>query len=284
MAENIAQKLKLSNLKLKLKDWENLETKLNEEKLPLNIALVGKYTGLEDAYLSVIESLKIACYHAGRELNLTWVDSEKIENDNPKAWKQLKSVDGILVPGGFGKRGIEGKIKAAKYARENNVPYLGLCLGMQLLTIEFLRDILKDPSITSEEFDEENKLNKNKYAIHFLPGQHKDRDKGGTLRLGSYPCKLIPGTKTYELYGKVDSINERHRHRYEFNNIYKEKMEKAGLKVSGIFKKDNLVEIVENTNHPFMIGCQFHPEFLSRPHRPHPLFVGLIKAAISHKR
>ncbi len=280
LAEQIAQKLKLKELKLDLTDWENINQKITQEKEPLKIGIVGKYTNLEDAYLSVIESLKIACYHSNRELDLVWIDSEKLENEDPKHWKLLKSVKGILVPGGFGKRGIEGKIKAAKYARENKIPYFGICLGMQLMTIEFLRSVTGDNQITSEEFDEEGQLNKSQYAIHFLPGQHKDKDKGGTLRLGSYPCNLVPGTKTYKLYGNKKLIHERHRHRYEFNNSYKKVLEKNGMTISGLYEKENLVEIVELQNHPFMIGCQFHPEFLSRPAKPHPIFLGFIQASI----
>lgn len=280
LAQLIAEKLKLGELNLKLQDWEDITFKLEIEKEPLRIGIVGKYTNLEDAYLSVIESLKIACYHSNRDLDLVWIDSEKIENDDPKHIKLLSSVQGILVPGGFGRRGIEGKIKAAKYARENKVPYFGICLGMQLMTIEFLRHVTNDNQITSEEFDEDNKLDRKKYAIHFLPGQHKDKEKGGTLRLGSYPCNLVPGTTTYKLYGNKKLIHERHRHRYEFNNIYKQTIEKNGLKISGFYEAENLVEIVENQNHPFMIGCQFHPEFLSRPAKPHPLFFGFIQSSI----
>ncbi|MFA5947919.1 MAG: gamma-glutamyl-gamma-aminobutyrate hydrolase family protein, partial [Candidatus Gracilibacteria bacterium] len=170
------------------------------------------------------------------------------------------------------------KIMAAKYARENRIPYLGLCLGMQIMTIEFARTMLENPKITSEEFDEDGKIGKENYIIHFLPGQFKDKEKGGTLRLGSYPCKLKKGTKTYDLY-KEDLIHERHRHRYEFNNKFKDALEKAGMEFPGIYQKENLVEIAEIIDHPFMIGSQFHPEFLSRPARPHPLFFGFIKAA-----
>lgn len=280
LAEQIAEKLKLKDLKLNLTDWQQIETKLNQEKEPLKIGIVGKYTNLEDAYLSVIESLKIACYHSNRDLDLVWIDSEKIENNDPKHLKLLHSVKGILVPGGFGRRGIEGKINAATYARENNIPYFGICLGMQLMTIEFLRHVKNDPQITSEEFDEDQKLDKSKYAIHFLPGQHKDKEKGGTLRLGAYKCDLTPGTKTYKLYGNKKQISERHRHRYEFNNKYKATLENNGMKISGFYKDANLVEIVEIEDHPFMVGCQFHPEFLSRPAKPHPLFFGFIQASL----
>ncbi|MCX6735107.1 MAG: CTP synthase [Candidatus Peregrinibacteria bacterium] len=274
----IADRLNLGKLKPNLKEWEDLEKKINAKRTPLNIAIVGKYTGLDDAYLSVIESLKIAGYHTGTDTKIMWVSSEKLEENDKDTWANLRTADGILVPGGFGKRGIEGKILAAKYARENKIPYLGLCLGMQIMSIEFARLALKDSQITSEEFDEEGKLDASKYAIHFLPGQHKDRDKGGTLRLGKYPCKVIKGTKTYELYKSTD-IEERHRHRYEFNNEFKDKLEKAGMVFSGIYEKGNLVEIAELKDHPFMIGCQFHPEFKSRPTKAHPLFRGFIEAA-----
>ncbi|MBI5754320.1 CTP synthase [Candidatus Peregrinibacteria bacterium] len=274
----IANKLNLGKLKPNLKEWQDLENKIKAKKSELNIAIVGKYTGLDDAYLSVIESIKIAGYHTGCDTKIMWVSSEKLEEQDKETWKNLKKADGILVPGGFGKRGIEGKIMAAKYARENKIPYLGLCLGMQIMTIEFARFALKDNQITSEEFDEEGKLNASKYVIHFLKGQHKDRDKGGTLRLGKYPCQIKKGTKTFNLY-KNSNIEERHRHRYEFNNIFKEKLEKSGMDFPGIYKKGNLVEIAELKEHPFMIGSQFHPEFKSRPTKAHPLFKGFIEAS-----
>lgn len=278
VAELVAQKLHLGNVTPMLEDWETLVSKIEAKRDPIRIALVGKYTNLDDAYLSVIESLKIACYHQDLELELDWIDSEKVEQKDEKVWETLKEVDGILVPGGFGKRGIEGKIMAAKFARENNVPYLGLCLGMQILTIEYAREFLKDAEITSQEFDEEGKLDNSKYAIHFLAGQHKDKEKGGTLRLGSYPCKLEEGTLAHKLYNQ-DLIFERHRHRYEINNKFREKLKNSDWKASGLFEEGDLVEIAEIKSHPFMIGSQFHPEFLSRPHRPHPLFMGFIEAS-----
>lgn len=283
LAELIGKKLHLGEVKPKLKDWENLVNKIHSKSPDLKIALVGKYTGLDDAYISVIESLKIACYHQSRQLNLIWIDSEKLEDKDKKVWKELRSAKGIIVPGGFGTRGTEGKIMAAKYAREKKIPYLGLCLGMQIMTIEFAREISQDKEITSEEFDEEGAIDPKKYIIHFLPGQYKERAKGGTLRLGAYPCKLTKNTKTWKMYEEKSAISERHRHRYEFNNKYKKLIEEKGLTVSGIFKEANLVEIVELKRHPFMIGCQFHPEFKSRPNKPHPLFFGFIKAAISRK-
>lgn len=278
LAELVAQKLHLGNVTPMLEDWETLVSKIRAKRDLVRISLVGKYTDLDDAYLSVIESLKIACYHQDRELDLQWIDSEKLEANDEKSWESLRSSDGILVPGGFGIRGIEGKIMAAKYARENKVPYLGLCLGLQIMTIEYARFQLKDSQLTSEEFDEDGKLSSDKYVIHFMPGQHKDKDKGGTLRLGAYPCKLTDGTLAHKLYGQ-DLIFERHRHRYEINNEFVKKLANSDWKPSGMFEEGNLVEIGELKNHPFMIGSQFHPEFLSRPHRPHPLFMGFIEAS-----
>jgi CTP synthase len=256
---------------------------IKKERELMKVALVGKYTGLDDAYLSVIESLKIACFHQGKALDLIWIDAEKLEEKDEKAWKKLEEAKGIVVPGGFGIRGTEGKILAANYARTHNVPYLGLCLGMQIMSIEFARAMLDDKEITSEEFDEAKKLDPKKYIIHFLPGQSETRAKGGTLRLGAFPCKLISNTKTKKLYGDANLIHERHRHRYEFNNIYRKKLEAKGFTVAGINQKHNLVEIAEIKDHPFMIGSQFHPEFLSRPGRPHPLFAGFINACIQNK-
>lgn len=278
LAQLIGKKLHLGNLKPQLKDWIELNNKIKAKREKLTIALVGKYTGLDDSYLSVIESLKIACYHQKKDLDLLWIDSEKLEKKDTETWKKLKSAQGVILPGGFGTRGTEGMVMTAKYCRENKVPYLGLCLGMQIQTIEFARHMMKDERFTSEEFDDHNKLSPDFYVIHFLPGQYKERDKGGTLRLGTYPCKLTKGTKTAKLYGK-ETIHERHRHRYEYNNDYRKKFESAGLLTAGIFAEGNLVEIVELKNHPFMVGCQFHPEFLSRPHKPHALFKGLIEAS-----
>lgn len=279
VAQLIANKLNLGKVNPKLKEWKALIDKIKQDRKQLKIALVGKYTGLDDAYISVIESLKIACYHQDRSLDLIWIDSEKLEENDEKTWKKLKKADGIIVPGGFGIRGTEGKIRAAKYAREKNIPYLGLCLGMQIMSIEFARHALKDPQITSEEFDEKGKIDPKKYIIHFLPGQSAEKEKGGTLRLGSYPCKLIPKTKTKKLYNK-NTTHERHRHRYEFNNTFTKRLEKKGFVISGVNPKQNLVEIAEIKDHPFMIGSQFHPEFLSRPNKPHPLFYGFVEASI----
>ncbi|MFH1284419.1 MAG: CTP synthase [Candidatus Peregrinibacteria bacterium] len=278
MTELIAEKLNLGKLHPQLAEWKTLVKKIKAKKTTLKIGMVGKYTHLEDAYISVIESLKIACYHQNRDLKVIWISSEGLEEKDKKVWADLRSVNGMVVPGGFGIRGTEGKIMAAKYAREHRIPYLGLCLGMQIMTIEFARHALKNEKITSEEFDEDNKMGEENHIIHFLPGQSCDRAKGGTLRLGSYPCKIKKGTLTHKLYGK-DLVEERHRHRYEFNNDYKDMLEKAGMIFSGINPKQNLVEIAEIADHPFMVGSQFHPEFKSRPNRPHPLFKGFIQAA-----
>lgn len=279
LAEIVAQKLKLGKIKPNLKEWIAMVKRIKETKKMLKIALVGKYTHLDDAYLSVIEALKSAGYYHKRKINLVWIDSEKLEKKDKGTWNNLKKVAGIVVPGGFGTRGIEGKIAAAKYARENKIPYLGLCLGSQVMTIEFARYVLKDPKVTSEEFDEAGKIDPSKYIVHFLPGQFPGRAKGGTLRLGAWDCVLKKGTKAYKAYKKI-KISERHRHRYEFNDNFREVLEKNGLVISGEAPKVKLMEIVEIKNHPFMLGTQFHPEFKSRPYRPHPLFRDFVGAAV----
>ena len=284
MAEIIAEKLDLGNVKPDMREWVKGKERHAESKKTVKIAMVGKYTQLDDAYLSVIESIKTAAVFEKRHAEIVWVDSEKLEKKDQATWKFLKSCAGMVVPGGFGKRGIEGKIAAAQYARTERVPYLGLCLGAQLMTIEFARATLHDPKLTSEEFDEDGKLGRDKYVVHFLPGQHKDKDKGGTLRLGAYVCTLKSGTKARAAYGSAE-ISERHRHRYEFNNAFKKQLEQNGLIFSGIWenpslRSGSLAEIVELKDHPFMLGSQFHPEFKSRPHRPHPLFAAFMKEVV----
>jgi CTP synthase len=283
IAQLVGKKLELKRVKPQMEDWEKLVKVIRSDRKEMKIALVGKYTGLDDAYISVIESLKIACYHNKRALKLVWINAEKLEKKSKAEWKKLEECAGIVVPGGFGTRGTQGKILAAQHARKNKIPYLGLCLGMQLMTIEFAREVLDNKNLTSQEFDEDEKLTPDNYVIHFLPGQHKNRAKGGTLRLGAYPCKLIPGTKAAKAYGKKE-VSERHRHRYEFNNAFRKPLEKHGMVFSGIYEKDNLVEMVEIKKHPFMVGTQSHPEFLSRPNRPHPLFNGLIEASIKQSK
>lgn len=282
VARIIGEKLSLGSLTPNMTEWEEGRLRHDAAKETAQIALVGKYTGLEDAYLSVIEAIKSAAVFHGRKAEILWIDSEKLEQEDKETWTLLRSADGILVPGGFGTRGIEGKIAAIHYARIKKIPYLGLCLGGQLLAIEFARAVLKDPALTSEEFDENGKLPKSKYVVHFLPGQHREMKKGGTLRLGTYRCSLQPGTTAAKAYGKQE-ISERHRHRYEFNSALRKKLEAKGLIFSGIWKKTGLAEIVEVKGHPFMVGTQFHPEFQSRPHRPHPLFAAFIGTAIGKK-
>ncbi|HLC75620.1 MAG TPA: CTP synthase [Candidatus Peribacterales bacterium] len=283
MAEIIAEKLGLGSVKPDMKEWEAGGKRHSAAKQEVKIALVGKYTGLDDAYLSQIEAIKTAAVFEKRRAKIIWIDSEKLEKNDKALWKQLKAADGIIVSSGFGKRGIEGKIAAARFARTTKVPYLGLCLGSQILAIEFARFALNDNELTSEEFDEKGKLDRSKYVVHFLPGQDAGRAKGGTLRLGAYRCKIKKGTKAYSAYGKTE-IEERHRHRYEFNADFRSALEKKGLLFSGEWPESGLMEIVEVKDHPFMLGSQFHPEFKSRPHRPHPLFAAFMKAVVRSQR
>ncbi|PIU24501.1 CTP synthase [Candidatus Berkelbacteria bacterium CG08_land_8_20_14_0_20_39_8] len=262
------------NLKLKKSDnsWQKLVDKIESPKEQIKIAIVGKYMDMRDTYLSVTEALKAACWDNNCQLELGWIDSEKIEKLG--AEKLLKNFAGIVVPGGFGNRGIEGKIAAARYARENNIPCLGLCLGMQIATIEFARFTLKTKDCNSEEFSPKTK----NPVIHLMDSQSHIKEKGGTMRLGAYKCKLTAGTIAARAYDQ-SIISERHRHRFEFNNDYRAKLEKSGLVVAGINPEQNLVEIIELKDHPFFVASQFHPEFKSRPNRPHPLFREFIKAA-----
>jgi len=257
-------------------EWEAIVAEVRREKPPINIALVGKYIELHDAYLSVREALEHAALHLGLELNIKWIHSADLEKG--KGMDIIQKVDGILVPGGFGSRGTEGKIIATRYARENKIPFLGLCLGMQLMVVEFARLVLANDQINSSEFDRSSPYP----VIDLMPDQRGIVDMGGTMRLGLYPCTLQPGTKAadaYAQYVKESVVQERHRHRFEFNNNYRDVLEKAGMIYSGISPDARLVEIAELKDHPFMVGTQFHPEFLSRPNRPHPLFVGFIKAS-----
>ena len=254
------------------KQWEKLVEEVKRPKPEVTIALVGKYVELHDAYMSVREALKHAALAAGVEVKINWVHSADLEKE--KSWDMVKSADAILVPGGFGSRGTEGKILAARYARENKIPYLGLCLGMQLMCIEFARNVLGYEDANSSEFDRTTPH----AVIDLMNEQRSITDMGGTMRLGLYPCNLQPGTKAAAAYG-VAQIEERHRHRWEFNNAYLAEFQKAGMVFSGLSPDGKLVEVAELADHPYMVACQFHPEFLSRPNRPHPLFVGLMKAA-----
>ena len=255
-----------------LTDWRLLVHRMENAKKHLPIAVVGKYADLHDAYLSVKESLRHAGVFHDRDVDISWVQSEDIERDGPDEW--LNHVSGIVVPGGFGSRGVEGMITSAEYARDLGVPYLGLCLGMQVMVIEQARHKLGLPLANSTEFDPATP----NPVIDLMPDQRGVRDMGGTMRLGNYPCHLIPGTKAAQAYG-AGEILERHRHRFEFNNAYREPLQEQGLLATGLSPDGRLVEIVENVDHPFMVGVQFHPEFKSRPQLPHPLFRDFIEAA-----
>jgi CTP synthase len=260
-----------------MREWEKMLQRMINPSHQVRIAVVGKYIQLQDAYKSLYEAIR----HAGAAndcgVEIQRVDAEDIEKDG--AEKHLKGIAGILVPGGFGNRGIEGKIAAARYARENKIPYLGLCLGMQIAVIEFARHVCGLKDANSTEFDP-----KSPHPVICLLEEQKGVEvKGGTMRLGAQPCKLVSGTKAQQLYG-TDEISERHRHRYEFNNAYRDQLMKAGLTVAGRFAKHDLVELIELREHPWFIACQFHPEFLSKPNKAHPLFRGFIQAALKHGR
>ena len=272
LSELIIRRLSLEAKDVDLKEWRAMVAKLKTPKDPVSIALVGKYVELRDAYYSVREALCHAGLHHDRQINLLWVHSEDLECDGNI--NLLKSAQGIIIPGGFGYRGIEGMVSAANYARQNNIPYLGLCLGMQVMVIEFGRYALGSNQANSTEFDPHTPYP----VIDLLPDQHKISDMGGTMRLGTYPCHLVPMTKAAEAYGAA-VVYERHRHRFEFNNLFRESLEQKGLIASGLSPDNRLVEIVEVKNHPWMVACQFHPEFKSRPNSPHPLFASFVGAA-----
>lgn len=276
VGEFILQRLGLeTRIKPDWSQWQRLIEDIRRPKPTVKIALVGKYVELHDAYISVREALKHAALYLGVELDLSWVQSTDLEKDH--GWEAVKSADGVIVPGGFGSRGIEGKIQAANYARINKVPYLGLCLGMQLQVIEFAREILQNEKANSTEFDRSTPYP----VIDLMPDQQGITDMGGTMRLGLYPCRLVPGTIAADAY-QVSEVEERHRHRFEFNNAYRKVFEEHGMRFSGLSPDGRLVEIAELADHPFMVGTQFHPEFLSRPNRPHPLFVRFVTAVCQH--
>lgn len=256
-----------------LASWTAMVERIKSLSEQVEIAIVGKYVALPDAYLSVTEALKHAGIEHGCEIKIRWVDSGQLEGDaDVNAF--LAGVDGILVPGGFGPRGIEGKIRAIRYARENRIPYFGLCLGMQLAVVEFARHVVGLAGANSTEFDETTPYP----VIDLLPEQKGVEDFGGTMRLGSYPCEIVPDSIAARCYGKT-MIDERHRHRYEFNNDFRELLESHGLRITGIYPDRHLVEIIELPDHPWFVATQFHPEFKSRPQRPHPLFKGFVEAA-----
>lgn len=276
LADIVCEKTGLEIRKPDLSEWQQVVDNIKASTKPVNIALVGKYVALHDAYLSVSEAL----YHGGFEnhakVNIQWIDSEGLENANLD--EAFKDTDGIILPGGFGDRGIEGMISVATYARQKQIPYLGICLGMQIAAIAFARSALGLKDANSFEFDPQSKHT----IIDFMEDQSNDIRKGGTMRLGSYPCSLRADTNIWSCY-KKDMIDERHRHRYEFNNEYRSEFERNDMMIVGTSPDKQLVEAIEYKNHPFYIGVQYHPEFKSRPNRPHPLFVGLVKASLENR-
>ena len=284
MGNRILKKFGLRSRISDLKEWKKLVKMIQNSPLPVEIGIVGKYfeSGhftLMDSYISVIEAIKHAAFFFHRKAKITWISSEDFEK-NPKTLSILKKFNGIIVPGGFGNRGIEGKIKTIEYCRKNKIPFLGLCLGMQLAVIEFARNACKLKDASSAEFKKPSK----NIVIDVMPEQKvllKEKKYGGTMRLGAYKCKLKPGTISYKAYDKAN-ISERHRHRYELNNEYREILEKNGMIMAGINPEKDLVEIIEISTHPFFVASQFHPEFKSRPLKPHPLFREFIKAAVKN--
>lgn len=258
-------------------DWFTMVEKNAHLSKEVNIALVGKYVELHDSYLSVNESLKHGGLAHDAHVNIDWVDSESVTEENVA--EKLKNADGILVPGGFGTRGVDGKILAAKYARENKVPYLGICLGLQIAIIEFARNVLKLKNANTTEIDPDTEHP----VIYLMPDQHSVTDLGGTMRLGAYPCMLDESSKAYAAYSQ-QLISERHRHRYEVNNDYREQLEENGMHICGVSPDKHIVEMIELKDHPWFVASQAHPEFKSRPTKPHPLFKGLIGAALQHRQ
>ncbi len=276
-SEIICRELHLDAGSIDLTEWNAMLDRIHSSNDEVNIALVGKYVALHDAYLSVVESLKHGGYETGAQVHIKWVESEDITDETAPAI--FRDVQGIIVPGGFGDRGIEGMITACKYARENNIPYFGICLGMQIATIEFARNVLGYKDANSSEFDKDSTHK----VIDFIHGQSDEIDKGGTMRLGAYPCRLQEGSKLIKLYGN-ENISERHRHRYEFNNEFREEYIQHGMTIAGINPDQNLVEAVENDSCDFFVGVQFHPEFKSRPNKAHPIFRGFIAASLAKKQ
>lgn len=274
----VCRELNLITPEPDLLEWNNMIVRINARRHSVTIAIVGKYVRLHDAYLSIIESLNHAGFDTGTRVFIKWIDSEDVNIDTVE--ELLYGVDGVIVPGGFGDRGIEGKIIAAEYAREKQIPFLGICLGLQIAVIEFARNVCGLMDANSREFNK----NAEHPVIDIMPEQIKVKKKGGTMRLGAYPCNIVPGTLLYSLY-KTEEISERHRHRFEVNNDYREILTNKGLFLTGMSPDGLLVEAIELpvNHHPFYIGVQFHPEFLSRPNKPHPLFLGLVAAALRRK-
>jgi CTP synthase len=276
MAKWVMQRLGLTDGEPDLTDWRELVRRGRNPVGEVNIAMVGKYVQLRDAYLSVVEALKHGGFAHQVCVRIRWVDAEQLNDET--APLLLNGIDGIVVPGGFGYRGIEGKIAAIKYARENGIPFLGLCLGLQCAVIEFARNVCGLSGANSTEFDEGTRHP----VIALMDEQRRVVQKGGTMRLGAYPCFLKPGTKIAEIYG-THLVYERHRHRYEVNPRYHEILERHGMVLGGISPDGKLVEAIELSDHPFFVATQFHPEFKSRPNRPHPLFTAFIGAALRQK-
>ena len=270
------KKLGLEDRPVDMEDWKAMVERMTTAKKEVQIALVGKYVRLHDAYLSVAEALSHAGYAMGAKVNIRWINSEILEEEKPDLDEVFAGVDGIVVPGGFGYRGVEGKIDAIRYARENKIPFLGLCLGMQCAVIEFARNVCHMEQANSSEFIPDGKYP----VIDLMPDQEDVTEKGGTMRLGIYPCKLKEGTSARTLYENQEIVYERHRHRYEVSNEFRPQMEAAGLVISGTSPDDRLVEIIELKDHPYFAATQAHPEFKSRPNRPHPLFNGFMEAAV----
>jgi CTP synthase len=273
LAEQVMKRLKIKCKEKDLRDWTEMLERSKHASTPVTIGIIGKYTELHDAYISVVEALKHAAIFTYAKLKIIWVDSEDITEKN--AGKILYELNGLLVPGGFGEKGNEGKINAARYARENKIPFLGISLGLQIAVIEFARNVANLKNANSREINPNTPYP----VIDFIPGQNEYSMLGGTLRLGKYPCKLIPNTKAFEKYNS-DIIYERHRNRYEVNNNYINLFVEKGMKISGTSPNGTIIEIIELSDHPWFIACQFHPEFKSRPNRPHPLFLGFLYAAI----
>ena len=259
-----------------LAEWRAMVERVRHQNHMVKIGLVGKYVQLHDAYLSVAEALRHAGYALDAKVEIEWIDSETLTPENLES--RLGGLQGIIVPGGFGGRGIEGMVETAQYAREHHVPYFGICLGMQIAVIEYARNKAGLAGANSHEFDELAPYQ----VINFMPGQNDEIDKGGTLRLGKYPCELREDTVIARCYGKTE-ISERHRHRYEFANEYRETLEQAGLRLSGLSPDGRLVETVEIPGEEFFVGVQFHPEFKSRPNKPHPLFIGFVRASLNRQ-
>ncbi len=283
ISDVICNHFKIETPKIDLTKWNDLVCKqknLSASSNKVTIALVGKYVAMKDAYISISEALGHGALYNDTNVEIKWIDSEELERkENINIESYFNDIDGIIIPGGFGGRGIEGKIEAIKYARENNIPYFGICLGMQLMTIEYARNVINLKNANSLEFDENTPYP----IITMMEEQKKHLLKGGTMRLGAYPCEIKSDSLAYNLY-QSNEISERHRHRYEFNSEYIEQMEKHGLNITGKLKNGNLVEIAEVNNHPFMIGVQFHPELKSRLTNPHPIFVGFIDASKKYKQ